>query len=214
LHAGLHHLLLWGHHSRLHAWLHHLLLGWHHTWLHHARLHTWLHTWLHHTWLHAWLHAWLHHLLLGGTWLTLSSRCSWLPNGFQVDLSRLLASVGNLEPVIDATIDAEGGEFDGSLTNQIIRAWVLVVDLDGQVITDILHIDVECLVPHRRLACAILDRGLEILLTRRDLHVGVHLAEGLRVTSEPRFDHCQSERTMRCHVCIYKFKNLLLIYIC
>jgi len=60
-----------------------------------------------------------------------------------------------------------------------------------EIVTDVLDINVEGLVPNGGLASAILDVGLELLLARRDLDVGVHLAEGLRITRQSRLDHRQ-----------------------
>ena len=200
LHAGLHHRLLhtWLHHHRLlHAGLHHWLL---HTWLHHRLLHTglhhWLHAWLHHRllhaglhhWLHAglhhWLHTWLHHWLhasSGSTRLSGTS-LSGLPHTLQVNLARRFATVSNLEPLIDTLSDTEGGQLEGGLTNLVIRAGILVEHFDVNIVTDVLDINVEGLVPDGGLTCTILHERLEVLLTGRDLTVRVHLTECLGVT--------------------------------
>lgn len=192
LHSGLHH-ALWVHAGLHHAWLH--------TWLHHAGLHhAWLHhAWLHHTWLHsglhhAWLHARLHHLLMASSCLATcgSSRSSWFPDGLQMDLTSLLASVSDLEPLVDAGTDAEGRKLEGSLANLVVGSNILVEDFESNVVANVLDVDIEGLIPNWRLACAVLHRGLECLLTRADLHVRVHLSKCLRVASQPCFDHCQS----------------------
>ena len=194
LHAGLHHTWLhtWLHHTWLHhAWLHH---AWLHTWLHHTWLHhTWLHSRLHHTWLHHWLHAWLHHARLHHTrlhhawlhhtwlharlhhaWLHLlacgscatSALTCWLPDSFQMNLTGRFTLVLNRKPVIDSVVDAEGGKFDSSLANFIIGTGVLIEALNRQIVSDILHINVEGLVPNGRLTSSILDSSLEVLLAR------------------------------------------------
>jgi len=212
LHTRLHHWLL---HTRLHHWLLHAWL--HHSWLHHARLlhhwllHTWLHHWLHawlHHWLHTWLHhrlhaglhhrllhSWLHHLLLGcllRLGLTLSGG---LEHTLDVDLSRGFTSVGNAEPLIDTTGDAKGGKLDDCDTNNIVGARILVVDLNVHVIANVFHIDLEGLIPNGGLASTVLGCGLVLLLARGYLHVGIHLAEGFRITGEPSLDDSQGQRS-------------------
>ena len=183
LHAWLHHWLhtwlhhAWLHHTWLHTWLHHAWLHhWLHAWLHHARLHhTWLHAWLHHAWLHhtrlhhsrlhAWLHAWLH-LLLACSCTTMASSALTLrlPDSLQMNLTGRFTFVLNLKPVIDTVVDTEGGKFDSSLANFVIGTGVLIEDLNCQVVSNVLYIDVEGLVPNGRLTSSILDSSLEVLL--------------------------------------------------
>ena len=175
LHTGLHHtwLLHTGLHHRLHSWLHHRL----HAWLHH-RLHAWLHhARLHHTWLHTWLHH-LRLLLLSGTSCRLSCRREFT---LEMNLARASTSVSDLEPIIDSVVCTKGGKFYDSDTNLIIRAGILVVNLQLHIVADILDIDLECLIPHGSLACAILRSGFEVLLASLYFDIGVHLAEGLRI---------------------------------
>ena len=174
LHSWLHH--TWLHHTWLHSWLHHTWLHhWLHAWLHHARLHhTWLHTWLHHAWLH---HTWLHHTRLHHTWLHLlacgscatsatSALSCWLPDSLQMNLTGRFTLVLNRKPVIDSMVDAEGGKFDSSLANFVIGTGVLIEALNRQIVSDVLHINVEGLVPNGRLTSSILDSSLEVLLAR------------------------------------------------
>ena len=107
--------------------------------------------------------------------------------------------MSNLVPVINASVDAECGKFDRCLTNFVVRAGVFVKDSDREVVTDVLDVDIEGLVPDWRLASSVLDSRLEILLASRNFTIGVHLAEGLRVTSQSRLDHCQGERSRSSH---------------
>ena len=62
-----------------------------------------------------------------------------------------------------------------------------------EIVTDVLDINVEGLVPNGGLASAILDIGLELLLARRDLDVGVHLADEIRVAGELSLNKSDSE---------------------
>ena len=98
LHSGLHH--AWLHHGLLHAGLHHGLL---HAWLHHWLLHAGLHHRLLHAWLH---HAWLLHLLLLGGTMLVPTTCCWSELSLEVDLSGVLATVSDLEPLVNSTVGA------------------------------------------------------------------------------------------------------------
>ena len=208
LHAWLHHHLLLRVSWLLHTWLHHT--GLLHTGLHHTGLHL-LHLLLlhlllvhlllllhhllllhllllHHLLLlnhllllHLLLlHAWLHHLLLG-TASGLGTSTSWFPDTPEMDLTGLLAFESNLEPFVHATVDAESGKFEDNDTNKIIGTWILIVDLDGQIITDILDVNLESFVPGGSLTCTILDSSLEVLLTSGNFAVWVHLTESLGI---------------------------------
>ena len=112
--------------------------------------------------------------------------------------------MGHLEPLIDSIVYAEGGKFDGSLTNFFIRGNILVHHLDGQIITNILDVEIEGLVPDGLLACSVLDVGLELLLAGADLNIGVHLTESLRVTRQACLDHCQGNSARSCLSHIFK----------
>jgi len=177
LHAGLHHTGLLHarlHHAGLlHAGLHHA--GLHHAGLHHTRLH---HAGLHHTRLH---HTGLHHAGLCRAFLLSSTTGAGLPDGLQVDLTSSLASVSDSEPLVHTVADTKSGELEGDFADNVISADILVVNLDGHIVTDVLDIDIESLIPDWRLASALLGLRPELLLARSDLDVRVHLAEGLRI---------------------------------
>ena len=184
LHTRLHHLLLL--HTRLHARLHHTRLhhaGLLHTRLHHARLH---HTGLHHTGL---LHTGLHHARLACTGRLGAASITSFPDRLEVNLTGLLSTVCHLEPLIDAVADAKSRKLEGSLANLVVCADILIEDFNHEVVANVLHLDVEGLVPDGRLARAILDLGLELLLARRKLDVRVHLTERLSVSCQPRLNH-------------------------
>ena len=96
-------------------------------------------------------------------------------------------------------IDTEGGKFDRCFANFIIRAWVFVKHGDREVVTHVLHVHIKGLIPNRCLASTVLDSRLEVLLASRYLAVRIHLAEGLRITSQSRLDHGQGESSRSSH---------------
>ena len=180
LHTRLHHLLL------LHTRLHHARL--HHTRLHHAGL---LHTRLHHARLHhtGLLHTRLHHAGLACTGRLGAASITSSPDRLEVNLTGLLSTVCHLEPLIDAVADAKSRKLEGSLANLVVCADILIEDFNHEVVANVLHLEVEGLVPDGRLARAILDLGLELLLARRKLDVRVHFTERLCVSCQPRLNH-------------------------
>ena len=170
LHA--HYWLLW--HTPHHAWLlhaHYWLLHAHaHNWLLHAHTHDWLahHSWLLHSHHHLRGHHWLlvahaHNLLCRGKldlslkivghliWVYAMSGSIWCfrwgPGTFQVQLAGLFALVMDREPVVEASIDAQSAKFDDCLANEVASCHVLVIHRDIHVIANVLHIDIEHLVP-------------------------------------------------------------------
>ena len=84
-------------------------------------------------------------------------------------------------------------------TNNVVGADVLIVHLKGNVVANILDINVESLVPDGGLSGTVLCLGLELLLASRNLDVRIHLAEGLRIARQSSLDHGQGERSRCCH---------------
>jgi len=99
-----------------------------------------------------------------------------------VNLAGLLATVRDLEPFIDSLADAESRKLESSLANFVVCTNILVENLEGDVVTHVLHIDVEGLVPDGSLTSAVLDSSLELLLACCDLDIWVHLTESLGIT--------------------------------
>ena len=193
VHTGLLHrgiaLLLRRHHAlRVHARLHRRITGLLHTGLHHAGL---LHTRLHHARLHhtGLLHTRLHHAGLACTGRLGAASITSSPDRLEVNLTGLLSTVCHLEPLIDAVADAKSRKLEGSLANLVVCADILIEDFNHEVVANVLHLEVEGLVPDGRLARAILDLGLELLLARRKLDVRVHFTERLCVSCQPRLNH-------------------------
>ena len=175
LHAWLHlRVLTRRHHAWLHAWLHGVLARRHHARLHTGLHHTWLHTGRHHARLHhSWLHLWL------GSFVATSS----FPDRLEMNLASRFALVCDLEPLIDAIADTKSRELESSFTDLIICTRILVVNDQCHIVANILNVDIECLVPDRCLASTILGLGSKLLLARLNLHIRIHFAERLRVTS-------------------------------
>jgi len=209
-HLGLlhHRLLLRVAHLRL---LHHrLLLRVSHLWLLHHRL-------LHHRLLH---HRSLHVVVCGYNFdslglvlsnLTIGEHDLWWGQSFigvslhqlltvrcplrtQVDGSRLLALILDIEPLIKTSTDTQTGQFDDSLSHELRTNNILIEDLHSHVITDILNIDVHILTgPLGFLALIVGSLGADTLLTRVNDHVRVHLAESFGITGELGLHDVHSE---------------------
>ena len=108
-----------------------------------------------------------------------------------MDLTCLLSFEANLEPLIDAVSDAKSGQLDSGLADNIIIDNIRFHDLDGQIVSNGLDIDLEGLVPNWGLASAVLGVGLELLLTSRELAVRVQLTECLRVACQSSLNDSQ-----------------------
>ena len=106
------------------------------------------------------------------------------PLGNQMDVTRLLALVLELVPLIKALVDTESGQLDSAFTDQVRTCEVLVVDPKLEVVTDIFDINNHSFVPDGVFAGTALDRGPKPLHPGLDLDVGVHLGEGVRVAIE------------------------------
>lgn len=183
---------IWLHHRLTHGRMHHWLL-----WGVHARLLRRIHAGLHHGLLrrvHARLHSGLHHMLLlaigvlrrvtSGSRLS-GVRCGCacrMPDGLEVDLASALPFVSDLEPLVDSVANTESRKFESRFANLVVASGILIEHFDGDVVSNVFHVDVEGLVPDGRLAGTVLHSSFVLCLARRDLAVGIHLPKGLRVT--------------------------------
>ena len=77
-----------------------------------------------------------------GTWCFGGS-----PDAFQVQLAWLLTLVIDREPIVEATIDTQRAKFDYRLADEVARGHVFVEHRNIHIIANVLHIDVEHLVP-------------------------------------------------------------------
>ena len=68
------------------------------------------------------------------------------------------------------------------LTYQVTRCYVLIHDLNGHIVANVLDINIKGLVPLGNLATALNRSSLKLLLSSLKDAVGVHLAEGLGVS--------------------------------
>jgi len=190
LHLRLHHHLgLLLHHGLLHRLLHLLVIAHRSDWL--------LHSHGEH----------LSHLLgvrepcsllnwSGGHLLRMSSLlgcCTRLSCGgpltSKMDLASSLTLISNREPLIQASGNADRGQLHLAGTNSVVGSNIFIEDFDGHVVSDVLDIDFEHLVPLRGLACVLLHLGLVALLSVLNDTEGVHLAEELSVASEFGFHY-------------------------
>lgn len=98
----------------------------------------------------------------------------------------MLALILDWEPLIDSSTSAgQGRDLDKAATDLVIIARILVPDGHGDIVADVLHVNGEGLVgPFWSLASSIVGGSLELLHPGLDLHIRVHLSEGLGITSQ------------------------------
>lgn len=189
--------LLHAHHARLlhtHWLLHHHVVLHHHLILHHHLL-----------LLLLLLVAHLHHLLSGhvldvGAELANATRSGtgqlgWCPDALQVDLARLLATVRDWEPVIEAAVDAQRRDLDLCGADGVASRHVLIKDCDIHIVSDVFNVNVENFVPIRHFTLALLGLSAYFLFTSHDLSPWVHFGEPLGVTSKFGFNYVKLEQT-------------------
>ena len=78
--------------------------------------------------------------------------------------------------------NAERGKLYGGISNFIVTAGILIEAFDRHVVTNVLHVDLKSLVPDGGLSSSLLCSSPELLLASAYFAIGVHLAEGLRVS--------------------------------
>ena len=78
-------------------------------------------------------------------------------------------------------------------TNEVTRCDILIEDLNIQVITDILDIDIDGLIPLGLLALIVGSFGANSLIACVDDDVGVHLAERFGIALQRRFNDVNAE---------------------
>lgn len=106
-----------------------------------------------------------------------------------MDLAALFSLVLNGEPLIDSSAHGKGRDLDGGFTNQVTSGNIFVENLDNHVVSNVLDVNVEGLVPLWRFTRTLEHVGLILLLASRDDAVGIHFTEELSITSELRFDN-------------------------
>jgi len=126
-----------------------------------------------------------------------------VPNTLEVNLTRWFSLVGNLEPFIESSLSAHGGHFHHRGSNCLVLCHILIEYLDVEVISDILDIDGELLVPHRGLSSVLLDLGLEFLLSVLDTRKRVHLSKELGVSGKTCLNNGKLESAVGCLLCLH-----------
>ena len=105
-----------------------------------------------------------------------SSLLGGCPLSFEMDRARLFALEADVVPLVESSVDTESRELDGSLTDEVRGSDILVPALDFHVVTDVLDVNVEHLVPLRGLASTLHSLGLELLHASLNRDVWVHFA--------------------------------------
>ena len=108
-------------------------------------------------------------------------------------LAGLLALVLDGEPVINAVVDTQGTQLDNGLANQVTRGHVFIEHGHGHIVANVLHVDVEDLVPLGGLASTLQCSGLQFLVPRLNLAPGVHLAEPFGVSGKFGLNDAQTK---------------------
>ena len=85
------------------------------------------------------------------------------------------------KPLVYAFADTQRRQLELTLADSIVRADILIQNREGNVVANVLHIDVECLVPDGGLSATVLCLGPELGLAGLNFHVRVHLAKGFRI---------------------------------
>jgi len=129
------------------------------------------------------------HLLLRISSLGRTSLSRGVPLTFKMHLASRLTLISNREPLIQASLDAEGRQLHLAGTDGVVGSNIFIEHFDAHVVSDVLDVDFEHLVPLRVLACAVLHLGLVALLSVLNDTEGVHLAEELSVASEFGFHY-------------------------
>ena len=123
------------------------------------------------------------------------------PSALDVHHAGLLAVMLNLEPLVQASVHTQRAALDVTGTNlqdyspftyRVGLGYVFVQACDRNIVTDVLYVDVKDFVPLRGLARIVFGLRPELLLAVHNLAEGIHLAEGLRVAGESRFNKFKS----------------------
>lgn len=114
---------------------------------------------------------------------SLASVCGrGFPVTLQVNSTTLLTLVLKIEPLVHATVHAEARNLHNNGADQVTCGHILVHDFDVNIVTDVLDVNVDGLVPLRKLTGALEHLGLEILVACHNLAEGVHLRKHFCVT--------------------------------
>jgi hypothetical protein len=121
--------------------------------------------------------------------LSVLSGLQRLPEALQMNGAHSLALVGDLPPVLEASGNAEGRQLDGGLSDDLVGGYyVVVLDFEFHIISNVLHVEFELLVPGGLLAAVGVRLGALSFKTVLDGDVGVHRAESFDITGELRLN--------------------------
>ena len=121
------------------------------------------------------------------------------PGALKVDGTGLFASVLNGEPLVDSGAYTQGGQLDRGFADQVAGGYIFIEDLDCHVITDILDVELESLLPARGLTSTLESTSSELLHTTLKDAVRVHLTEELSISCKLGLDHVDRKHSGSCH---------------
>ena len=112
-----------------------------------------------------------------------------------MDLAALFTAILDDEPVIKATIDAEGRDLEFGRPDQVTRGHIFIKHGHRHVISNILDINVKYLLPFRSFTRTLQRACPHFLLSCLDLRPRVHFTEPFRVSRQLCLDHVQAKHT-------------------
>jgi hypothetical protein len=126
-----------------------------------------------------------HLLLLGVAHLLLLLTVAtslWVPLTLEMDLTRWLTLISELEPFVKTSRSADSGQLHHDSSDGFVFGHIFVKDLYVKVISDVLDVECEHFIPNGGLSGVLLDLGLEFLLSVLDNAERIHLSEEFSVS--------------------------------
>jgi hypothetical protein len=101
-----------------------------------------------------------------------------------VQLTGHLSLKSQGEPLIHTTGDSESADLSLEGADGFVLGDILIEAFEDHVVTNVLHIELESLVPDRGLSSVLLDDSLEAGLSELNNAEGIHFAHELGVSSQ------------------------------
>ena len=116
-----------------------------------------------------------------------------VPLSSEVDLTSGLTLVLDLEPLVESTVDGEGGKLCLSGTDDVVSADLIIPNVEFKVVSEVVNLAVPVgPFPLGFLTTVLADGGLPLLLAGLHLDVGVHLAKSLGLVGDVSLEEVDS----------------------
>jgi len=112
-----------------------------------------------------------------------------------MELTSLLALVGDGKPIIQASGKAERGALDLSGTDGVVGSHVFIENFQPHIVSDVLDVYLVSLVPDGGLSSVVLDSRLITLLSVLDDAEGIHFTKPLSIASELSLHNSEAQFT-------------------